>query len=191
MDNAWHSSLLEHHPDAIYVLIDDCVAYANPAGVDLMKACNLEQLLGLKPEVFLIPVHHETVKQLLENSNPDNPPSSLRFQCIRLDGLSIDIDVHSKAFQHDSNIAILLSVREVPLASSKSAQIIRLPENDAVKLKANRIHEALHHEKEILEMIALDKPISHILEDVCDRMNACWQTDQCVPSAYSIKVHRH
>ncbi|MBY0574307.1 MAG: EAL domain-containing protein [Undibacterium sp.] len=30
--------------------------------------------------------------------------------------------------------------------------------------------EALHHEKEILEMIALDNPLSQILQDVCDRM---------------------
>ncbi|MBI1834717.1 MAG: diguanylate cyclase, partial [Burkholderiales bacterium] len=31
-------------------------------------------------------------------------------------------------------------------------------------------HEALHHEKEILEMIALDNPLNQILQDVCDRM---------------------
>ncbi|MFZ6725317.1 EAL domain-containing protein [Undibacterium sp. MH2W] len=170
MDDAWHSSLLEHHPDAIYVLIDDCISYANPAGIDLMKAANLKQLVGLKPEAFLVPRYHETVKHLLEKSTPSNPPRYLQFQCVRLDGLSIDIEVHSKAFQHGAKVAILLSVREVPAALAKSAQVIHLSENDAIKIKANRINEALHHEKEILEMIALDKPLTHILEDVCDRM---------------------
>ena len=170
INDAWHSSLLEHHPDAVYVLIADCIAYANPAGLELMKASSLHQLIGLRPDAFLVARHHDVVKQLLENSHPNKPANSLQFQCIRLDGLSIDIEVHSKAFKHQHQAAILLSVREIHSPASGSAQIIHLPENDAIKNKANRINEALHHEKEILEMIALDKPLSHILEDVCDRM---------------------
>ena len=170
INDGWHASLLDHLPDALYVLIDNCIAYANPAGLHLMKATSLRQLLGLKPDAFLVARHHEVVKQLLENSDPNKPSNQLQFQCIRLDGLSIDIEVHSKAFKHHTESAILLSVREAPAPSHRSAQIIQMPELDATKIKANRINEALHHEKEILEMIALDKPLSHILEDVCDRM---------------------
>ncbi|MFZ6688668.1 sensor domain-containing phosphodiesterase [Undibacterium sp. SXout11W] len=170
VNHDWYPSLLEHLPGAIYVLVNDCIAYANPAGLDLMKATGLHQLIGSKPETFLVARHHETVKQLLKNPGSPNTPEVQYYQCICLDGQSIDIEVQSKQFVYQSQAAILLSVREAAPHSGVSAQIHKLSLNDLVKVKANRVHEALHHEKEILEMIALDKPLSHILEDVCDRM---------------------
>jgi len=170
VNHDWYPSLLEHLPGAIYVLVNDCIAYANPAGLDLMKATGLHQLIGSKPETFLVARHHETVKQLLKNPGSPNTPDVQYYQCICLDGQSIDIEVQSKQFVYQSQAAILLSVREAAPHSGVSAQIHKLSLNDLVKVKANRVHEALHHEKEILEMIALDKPLSHILEDVCDRM---------------------
>ena len=190
VNHDWYPSLLEHLPGAIYVLVNDCIAYANPAGLELMKATGLHQLIGAKPETFLVARHHETVKQLLKNPGSPNTPDVQYYQCIRLDGQSIDIEVQSKQFSYHSQIAILLSVREVPSQQCATAQVHPLSLNDPVKVKASRVQEALHHEKEILEMIALDKPLSHILEDVCDRMERLLANgSMCAISLFDQSTH--
>ena len=190
VNHDWYPSLLEHLPGAIYVLVNDCIAYANPAGLELMKATGLHQLIGSKPETFLVARHHETVKQLLKNPGSPNTPDVQYYQCIRLDGQSIDIEVQSKQFSYHSQIAILLSVREAPSQQCVTAQVHPLSLNDPVKVKASRVQEALHHEKEILEMIALDKPLSHILEDVCDRMERLLANgSMCAISLFDQSTH--
>ena len=169
VDQDWHASLLEHHPDAVYVLIAGSIAYANPAAVELMQAKRLQDLQGLSPDAFLVGHHHETVRQLIEQAGRGNPTGPRCYQCIRLDGQAINIEVLSKVFCHRGQEAILVSARTIEpgkMQHQRSALALKDGHADS----ASRIHEALHHEKEILEMIALDKPLAHILEDVCDRM---------------------
>ncbi|MBI1770836.1 MAG: diguanylate cyclase [Burkholderiales bacterium] len=168
----WHMALLEHNPDAMYVLIDDNLVYANPAGAELMHAGDPQQLIGLKPEAFLHGRHHEGARTILQKLRQDGAQSKHTCQCIRLDGQLLDIEVRATQFSFNEQTAILLTAREItPRSSSRSsATITALPLADQVRYKSSRVHEALHHEKEILEMIALDKPLTDILEDVCDRM---------------------
>ncbi|MFZ6676657.1 EAL domain-containing protein [Undibacterium sp. Tian12W] len=168
----WHMALLEHNPDAMYVLIDDNLVYANPAGAELMHAGDPQQLIGLKPEAFLHGRHHEGAKTILQKLRQDGAQSKHTCQCIRLDGQLLDIEVRATQFNFNEQTAILLTAREItPRSSSRSsATVTALPLIDQVRYKSSRVHEALHHEKEILEMIALDKPLTDILEDVCDRM---------------------
>ncbi|MDE2427947.1 MAG: EAL domain-containing protein [Burkholderiales bacterium] len=166
----WHTALLEHNPDALYVLINDSIAYANPAGLELMKAAGLHQLLGLKPEAFLHARHHESSRALIQKLRQENVQGTQPCQCVRLDGQLLDIEVRGTAFTYDGQNAILLTARERCFPPLATATITSLPLADQGRYKSSRVHEALHHEKEILEMIALDKPLAHILEDVCDRM---------------------
>ncbi|WP_423680739.1 MULTISPECIES: sensor domain-containing phosphodiesterase [unclassified Undibacterium] len=170
LDDEWHATLLEQHPDAVYVLIDDRIAYANPAALALMKAADLVQVLGLKPEAFLVarPPGIERIQ------NPGNHDGLQFYQCIALDGQQLEIEVRIVSFDYQGQPATLLSARET---HRHGLQVFSRHGNDAVDEKASRIHEALHHEKEILEMIALDKPLAHILEDVCDRMERLLDND--------------
>lgn len=163
LDDEWHATLLEQHPDAFYVLIDNRIAYANPAGLALIKAADLVQVLGLKPEAFLLA--RQPGGGIIPT--PGNHDDLHFYQCIALDGQQQEIEVRSVSFDYQGQPAILLSARET---HRHGLQVFSRNGNDSLDAKASRIHEALHHEKEILEMIALDKPLVHILEDVCDRM---------------------
>ncbi|MFZ6759828.1 EAL domain-containing protein [Undibacterium sp. Ji50W] len=164
----WHMALLENNPDAMYVLIDDNLVYANPAGTELMRAADQQQLIGLKPEAFLHGQHHEGARTILQKLRKEGAQSKHVCQCIRLDGQLLDIEVRGTQFSFNKQTAILLTAREINTRHGNS--VTNLPVTDQMRPKSSRVHEALHHEKEILEMIALDKPLADILEDVCDRM---------------------
>ncbi|MFZ6654157.1 EAL domain-containing protein [Undibacterium sp. TJN19] len=166
----WHMALLEHNPDAMYVLIDDSLVYANPAGAELMKAADQYQLIGLKPEAFLHGRHHEGARTILQKLRHEGAQSKHVCQCIRLDGQLLDVEVRGTQFTFNEQTAILLTAREISKHHRAAATVTALPVIDQGRYKSSRMHEALHHEKEILEMIALDKPLADILEDVCDRM---------------------
>jgi len=153
----------------MYVLLDDRLVYANSAGLQMMKASGLHQLAGLRPEDFLVNLHHESARKNLQSLQPHKVGQPHFYQCITLTGQTIQIEVRSTLFHYQARPAILMSARELDLrtvALLKSASAGRHPSAHT----ASRVHEALHHEKEILEMIALDKPLVHILQDVCDRM---------------------
>ena len=160
----WHPGLLQLLPDAVYVLTDQRISFANPAGLELLKAESLTQILGLRPEEFLIAQHHQTVRQLFEIGKNERIPGPQYFQCKALDGSRIDLEIYSRGFVLDNTPAILITARKQ--RSSPAAYPIMI----SSQYPSSRVHEALHHEKEILEMIALDKPLTDILEDVCDRM---------------------
>ena len=166
----WYSALLKHHPDAIYVLSRECVSYVNPAGLELLKASAEHQVIGLKPEAFLHGVQQETAHVLLQKLRLESQQETHYCQCIQLDGKIIDIEIRGTPFVHEGQTATLLTAKKRPLPQRAAEVLPVLSLVEQGFYKPNRVHEAIHHEKEILEMIALDKPLMHILEDVCDRM---------------------
>ena len=168
VSSEWHSSMLDMQPDAIFVLLDQKIAYANQAGLELLKASNIEQIMGMRPEDFLTGQYHYAVRQLFELGKNERIPGPQYYQCIGLDGQTVDVEVYSKGLLIGEQTAILLSARHYKSPSPAQQTIEQLI--NEVKHQSSRVHEALHHEKEILEMIALDKPLADILEDVCDRM---------------------
>ncbi|MET3116674.1 diguanylate cyclase (GGDEF)-like protein [Undibacterium sp. GrIS 1.8] len=183
--NDWQAALLEHHPDAIYVFIDEILVYTNIAGITLLKAESATQVLGKKASEFLLlPVElsgaslsassseTQSLSHLLDQQLVLQADCATQIcQCRQMDGEYRQIDVCGAYFSYQSKAAIQLVVRE-----NKNVSTSDLATSDSNTLKyvtrhkSSRVHEALHHEKEILEMIALDKPLAHILQDVCDRM---------------------
>jgi PAS domain-containing protein len=99
-------------PDAVYVLTDQRISFANPAGLELLKAESLTQILGLRPEEFLIAQHHQTVRQLFEIGKNERIPGPQYFQCKALDGSRIDLEIYSRGFVLDNTPAILITARK-------------------------------------------------------------------------------
>ncbi|MFZ6773116.1 EAL domain-containing protein [Undibacterium sp. SXout7W] len=166
----WHSALLKQHPDAIYVLTEDMVSYVNTAGLELLKASAEHQVIGLKPEAFLHGAQQETARTFLQKLRLESNQGTHQCQCIRLDGTILDIDIRAAQLVHEGQTATLLTLRKRTFTPRLPGTLPVLSLVEQGFYKPNRVHEAIHHEKEILEMIALDKPLTHILEDVCDRM---------------------
>ncbi|MDO8651938.1 MAG: EAL domain-containing protein [Undibacterium sp.] len=171
VDTDWHTSPLKHCQDAIFIAIDNAIVYSNTAGLKLLKASDEKQLLGMSPATFLHDSSHAenhlSLKSLLKN----NPTSIAQCcQCKALDGQLINVEVRANGFIDNGRSAIQLTLRDLGSSPFPPAFSANSNTQTTAKQAFSRVHEALHHEKEILEMIALDKPLTHILQDVCDRM---------------------
>lgn len=160
------TELLDCLPDAVCILVDGRAVYANPACLALMQASSLAQLLGSRPEAFLPEVQRETARQNLQASTAGVAPPSHYYQCVSLAGRMFQVEARTTPIRYLQNDALLMTVREIGPATHQQTAAGQ----PADWRQTTRVHEALHHEKEILEMIALDKPLPDILQDVCDRM---------------------
>ncbi|MFZ6814122.1 bifunctional diguanylate cyclase/phosphodiesterase [Undibacterium sp. Rencai35W] len=182
----WHAELLQHNPDAIYVFVDNVLMYTNPAGLSLFKATTSSQLLGQQAEnLFSIPGDIDPLPSVLDCLLAQQNTASFQYcHCRQMDGECRQVDVRGTRFIQDGKQTTQLTVRELSTSALASSAANALNASNATgtshyvtRQKSSRVHEALHHEKEILEMIALDKPLAHILEDVCDRMERLLDND--------------
>ncbi len=171
-----------HSLDAIFILMDKLIIHTNAAGLSLLRADNEKQIIGMAMFGALLqeteqPQHQVFLQSLFEKNTtnkPANQPSAKAhyYQCKTLDGQWITVELRASSFNHNGSPLIQLTLRDMvaapflplPVPSPKPAIDI------LAKPTFSRVHEALHHEKEILAMIALDKPLAHTLQDVCDRM---------------------
>lgn len=172
----WHTLLEQHAQDATIVLIDGTIVYANPLAISLLNAKNLNEIAGLRWNAFLQFDHPNQLRTHLQSGSSLIPVAIAEFcQLITRDKQSLEIETRLHSFPVQRQTAYVLRIRHLqaqPIA--KTFQII----STQSKLGQNSLnHEALHHEKEILEMIALDNPLNQILQDVCDRMERLLDND--------------
>ena len=159
--------------DAIFLLIDDLTVYVNPVGLALMRATEQSQLAGMRSSSFFLDSKQVNGRLCFIEPGTENTISTAQVcHCKTLDGQLIEVEVRARSFTHEKQNAMQLTVRNLSTSpfATPSASAKKLDQPIILRQPPSRVHEALHHEKEILEMIALDKPLNHILEDVCDRM---------------------
>lgn len=173
-DTEWHSRLSTREQDAIFLLLDNKLVYASPSGLALLGATEQSQLSGAPADRFFSDAQygHEALRFTEGAAAQHGVPAARLCYCKTLDGQLIEVEVRVSYFAHGQQAATQLTVRNL-MASPLAVAPPVTPKIDKpilLRQPPSRVHEALHHEKEILEMIALDKPLHHILEDVCDRM---------------------
>lgn len=165
----WQSLLEQHAQDATIVLIDGTIVHANALAISLLNAKNLNEIAGLRWNAFLQFEHPNQLRTQLQSGNNLIPNAIAEFcHLLTRDKQTLEIEARLHSFPLQRQTAYVLRMRHLqtqPIA--KTIQII----STQLGVRHNSLnHEALHHEKEILEMIALDNPLNQILQDVCDRM---------------------
>lgn len=165
----WKALLEEHAQDAAFVLIDGTVVYANAEGLDLIGMQSLTATIGLHWDDFLHFDHTNQLKIQLQACVTLLPTSIAEFAQVKTqDGRSIAVEARLNSIAMDQQTAYLLRLRN--LQTQTLAKVFQSPTIKSIFGANSLSNEALHHEKEILEMIALDNPLTQILQDVCDRM---------------------
>ncbi|MFC6520055.1 EAL domain-containing protein [Undibacterium arcticum] len=164
-----YEALVQQLPDALYVLQDGCFVFINPAGVKLFRARHSDQLLGSRQSDFLHPDFQPAVQSgvlQMFKSSQTVPLMEQRYVCC--DGSLIDVEVCSTPFLYEGMAAIQVIARDVTVQKTVGAAL-RESEDRHRQLahKANQAKESLQYEKKILEMIALDRPLPAILNEVC------------------------
>lgn len=175
-DVDWQATISANVQDAIFLFVNEKMAYSNAMGLQLLGAKKLTDISGFPAETVFLDFNpdHDKLQAIdsTEITTENSLASAQLCYCKTVDGKRIAVEIQTSEFIHQSQAALQLTVRELGKAPLASANLTLASADKPFILRQapSRVHEALHHEKEILEMIALDKPLAHILEDVCDRM---------------------
>jgi PAS domain S-box-containing protein len=108
-----YKTLVELSPDVIVVHIEGKIAFINSAGVNLMGAENLEQLLGKSIIDFIHPDYREKVTERLKEQKEGEKIPPIEEKLLRLDGTEIDVEAISTLVIYQGNPAVQVVIRDI------------------------------------------------------------------------------
>lgn len=168
-ENERYETLVQMLPDALYVLRDGHVVFANAAGLRLLGAVDPQAIIGVPISALLHPdsLRHAN-RRVAKMNRTAQPAPPMEQKYVRLDGTVIDVEVHSSPFIFEGAPAIRVVARDI--TDRKTTELALRASHDlqfALAREATRAKEMLQQEKAILEMIALDQPLSEVLRNIC------------------------
>jgi diguanylate cyclase (GGDEF)-like protein/PAS domain S-box-containing protein len=164
-----YETLVQLSPDALYVLQDGRLVFINIAGAQLLRASSTDELTGLSIVDLLhpdyLPNSRARIKYMLDTGRA---APSMEQKYIRRDGTIVDVEVCSAPFLYEGKPAIQVLARDITARKAVEEALHESQERHRLAaLEATRAKDSLHHEKIILEMIALNEPLNDILREVC------------------------
>ena len=109
-----YRSLVELNPDAVLVIFNKLIVYANSAALQLFGAKSLHDLLGRSPYDLVHPAEIAAIEkrhlQALESGTP-TPPSIQRR--LRLDGSRIDVETVGAPLAWEGGTAVQVIMRDI------------------------------------------------------------------------------
>jgi PAS domain S-box-containing protein len=109
-----YRSLVELSPDAVLVIFNKQIVYANDAALRLFGAKSLHDLLGRSPYDLLHPDERAAIKkrhqQALESGTPTSPSMQRR---LRLDGSIIDVETVGAPLDWEGGTAVQVIMRDI------------------------------------------------------------------------------
>lgn len=109
-----HRLLIESAPDAIFVQVDGCFAYLNPACLKLLGATNAESLLGSSVLERFHPSYHETIRARIRKLNDERKPVALvEEELISLSGEVVPAEVSAMPIEFEGKHGALVFVRDI------------------------------------------------------------------------------
>lgn len=118
-NNLWHSEaryrgLVENLPDAVFVLQDDRVIFANPAAVRLSGTQSETDFLGKAVTDLVHPDTRQLFEQRKQTALTHREPNPLiAYSLMRSDGSVVEVESVSFAFDYDGRPAFLAVVRDL------------------------------------------------------------------------------
>jgi diguanylate cyclase (GGDEF)-like protein/PAS domain S-box-containing protein len=162
-------ALVQLSPDAMLVLQDGRLIYGNQAAVSLLRASSVDDLLGLTvPDLihseFIAAVEARLAHML--STGEAVPPMEQKY--LRRDGSAVEVETRSAPFLYKGKVAIQAIARDITQRKQAEAAL-RLSEDRhrMAAEEANRARAFVHHEKTILEMIAVGRPLDEVLRQTC------------------------
>ncbi|HCY61561.1 MAG TPA: bifunctional diguanylate cyclase/phosphodiesterase [Oxalobacteraceae bacterium] len=164
-----YEMLVQLSPDALFVLQDGMLVYINAAGVRLLCGESAEELIGLPVTEVLHPSYLAKAKaRIADMLESGQSAPSVEQKYVRRDGQVIDVEVCSAPFMYGGKPAIQVLARDITARKAAEDALHFSEERHRLAAQeATRAKDSLHHEKIILEMIALDEPLKDILREVC------------------------
>jgi PAS domain S-box-containing protein len=109
-----YRELVQNSPDTIVIYIDGKIAFTNNAGLDLVKAKSLDQVLGKPILDFVHPQSVDLAKQRMKDITLTSnllPIAEERFLC--MDGSFVDVEVKSIPITYQRKPAVQVIARDI------------------------------------------------------------------------------
>jgi PAS domain S-box-containing protein len=136
-----YKRLVEHLPEAVFVQIDERIAYANPAAARLLGASDSTALAGLSLADLAEPSRREEMRQALRAVLEQREMMARveqRYLCF--DGESvIDVEVMAIPFRHEGRPAILTVARDINARKRVEARLVQAQHLEGVGLLASSV----------------------------------------------------
>ena len=132
-----YKTLVELSPDVIVVHIKGKIAFINSAGVNLIGAENLEQLLGKSIIDFIHPDYREKVMERLKEQKEGKKILPIEEKLLRLDGTEIDVEAISTLVVYQGKPAVQVVIRDITERKRVEAEINYLKKYNENILESN------------------------------------------------------
>jgi PAS domain S-box-containing protein len=100
-----YRNLVEHSPDAIFLVTAETLTFANRAAVRLLGAAGPHEIVGRNAFDVVHPEYHELVRErlrlLIERGHLSRP---LEQKFVRLDGVPVDVEVFAMPFHGEQDL---------------------------------------------------------------------------------------
>ncbi|MFI5298782.1 MAG: ATP-binding protein [Polyangiales bacterium] len=127
VESARHRSLVEWMPEALVVHRRGKLIYVNPAAIKMYGAGSASDLLGKSVLDFIHPEFHQQVMERMKLASEQGvalPP--LEEKHFRLDGTSMDVEVHGTPIPFEGGPAMHVVIRDVTERKRAEAEKARL-----------------------------------------------------------------
>ena len=126
-----YRSLVEVAPDMIIVHQDGKTIFMNPAGLRMLRAPNLETVLGQSPADMVHPDYRELVQERIRKLAAGHPVPAIEEKLRRFDGTHVDVEVGATSFIYQGRPAVQVIARDITA---------RLQAQEQLRASENRFH---------------------------------------------------
>jgi PAS domain S-box-containing protein len=127
-----YQKMLMLSPDAHFVHVDGLITFVNQTFCRLMGAAGPAQLLGRPAEEAFHPDYRELVRERQQKILNDQPTPPFEIKLIRLDGISVDVEVASIAFDFRGHKEIQVIARDITERKRHDAHFLQAQKMEAL-----------------------------------------------------------
>jgi len=110
-----YRKLVELLPDTLFVQCEGKFVFANSAGVKLLGADNIEQLIGQPVLNFIHPESQEIAQERIQKLKTGKSAPFIEEKFVRLDGSVVDVEVAAFPFLYSGKPAAQVVARDISL----------------------------------------------------------------------------
>ena len=108
-----YRSLVQVAPDMILVHQDGKLIFMNSAGLLMLRAPNLEAVVGKAPAEIVHPDYREIVRQRIQTVGSGQPVQTIEEKLLRFDGTYVDVEVSASGFIYEGRPAVQVIARDI------------------------------------------------------------------------------
>lgn len=152
-----HRQLVEISPDAIFIQQEGKFSFANTAGIHLLGAKNLKQILNQSVFDFFQPEYQLTLKKYMAGKKTKKQTPFMEGKIVTLDNRIIDVEVVSSKFIHQNKEAVYLIIRDITERKQSKLQLEVQYAIAWILAESTTLHEATNKILKIIcESLQLD-----------------------------------